>query len=179
MSRGTLFLIPSNLSEPVDAGAILPATALETARRLRHFVAENAKSARAFLKAVGTPHPIAELDIREWPRQADAAAMQALLGPALAGEDLGLLSEAGAPAVADPGALLVAAAHQAGIVVRPLVGPSSILLGLMACGFNGQKFAFHGYLPQDKAARVARIRELEQESRRKGMTQVFIETPYR
>ena len=128
-----------------------------------------------------------EISIQELNKHADArfagpaqtVEMNALLAPLLAGHDVGLVSEAGAPAVADPGALVVAAAHYLGLRVVPLVGPSALLLGLMASGLNGQKFAFHGYLPQDKAARTKAIQELERESKRANMTQLFIETPYR
>lgn len=177
-AAGTLFLIPTNLAEPFTAGAILPPDVIDTTRRLRHFIAENAKTARAFLKQVGTTCPIQEISIVEMDKHGDRN-VDALLAPLLSGHDVGLVSEAGAPAVADPGARVVAAAHAAGIRVTPLVGPSSILLGLMGSGLNGQRFAFQGYLPQDKPARVKAITEFERESRQKNMTQIFIETPYR
>jgi 16S rRNA (cytidine1402-2'-O)-methyltransferase len=175
---GTLYLIPSNLAEPIEADRILPLAGLETARGLNHFIAENAKSARAFLKAIGISRPIQEISILEMQKHG-AEDMAALMAPLLAGENVGLLSEAGAPAVADPGALIVAAAHAQGIRVAPVVGASALLLGLMASGLNGQRFAFQGYLPQDKSARLKTIGELERESRQKNMTQFFIETPYR
>jgi 16S rRNA (cytidine1402-2'-O)-methyltransferase len=146
---------------------------------LRHFVAENAKSACAFLKAAGVPTPLAEIAIDELPRTADAPALSALLSPLLAGEDVGLVSEAGCPAVADPGAALVAAAHAKNIRVHPLVGPSALLLALMAGGLEGQRFAFHGYLPVKDEARKAAIAALERESALRRQTQLFIETPYR
>lgn len=176
---GVLFLIPTNLSTPFSASAILPADVAALACRLDHFVAENAKTARAFLKTIGVARPLAEISIIELDKHAKVIDADRLLAPLLAGHDVGLVSEAGAPAVADPGAVIVAAAHRAGIVVRPMVGPSSILLALMASGLNGQSFAFHGYLPQDKHERSQAIQMLERESRQKNMTQIFIETPYR
>ena len=179
MTSGSLYLIPTNLAEPVYPGAILPQDVIAVALRLDHFIAENAKTARAFLKSLGIGRPLAEISIRELNEHTAPDALTALLEPLFAGHDVGLVSEAGAPGVADPGATIVALAHRHKISVMPLVGPSSILLGLMASGLNGQKFAFHGYLPQEKQARIAAIRELESESRRRNMTQLFIETPYR
>jgi 16S rRNA (cytidine1402-2'-O)-methyltransferase len=182
IQKGILYLIPTNLSEPFSAIQILPQSVITTALQLNHFIAENAKSARAFLKTIGATRPLTEISIVELDKHAHAASASAideLLLPMLNGHDVGLVSEAGAPAVADPGATIVAAAHQHGIQVRPLVGPSSILLSLMASGLNGQSFAFHGYLAQDKLARKLAIQALERESKIKHMTQLFIETPYR
>jgi 16S rRNA (cytidine1402-2'-O)-methyltransferase len=179
MSTGALYLIPTNLALPFEAGAILPAQVQQTVHRLDYFVVEHAKTARQFLKQIGTSKPLQELEMAELNEHTAARDLEPLLGPLMAGRDAGLLSEAGAPAVADPGAALVKLAHQRGIRVVPLIGPSSLLLALMASGLNGQRFAFHGYLPQDKQARVKAIRELEQESARRDMTQLFIETPYR
>ena len=151
--------------------------------RLDYFVAENAKTARAFLKLIAIDHPLAkplqEIDIAELNVNTPPAALAGLLAPLLAGRDCGLVSEAGVPAVADPGADLVRLAHQHGIAVRPLVGPSSLLLAVMASGLNGQSFAFNGYLPTDAAQRVKRIKELEQRSVKERQTQLLIETPYR
>ena len=176
---GHVYQVP----QPVDANAILPRDVIAIALKLDHYIAENAKTARAFLKSIGITRPLQEISIQELNKHSDSSAqmvaVQDLLAPLRAGHDAGLVSEAGAPAVADPGALVVAAAHASGIQVRPLVGPSSLLLGLMASGLNGQKFSFHGYLPQDKSARVKMIQELERESKRANMTQLFIETPYR
>jgi 16S rRNA (cytidine1402-2'-O)-methyltransferase len=161
---------------------------LRTAARLTHWVAENAKTTRAFLKRVDAVVPLAQplqaLAIVELPRPAKGARggtgeLAALLEPARQGHDIGLISEAGLPAVADPGAALVQAAHAAGIEVIALAGPSSLMLALAASGLNGQSFAFVGYLPVDASARAARIRELETLSRRIGQTQLMIETPYR
>ncbi|MBI4987405.1 MAG: SAM-dependent methyltransferase [Rhodocyclales bacterium] len=178
MPTGTLYLIPVSLGES-RPDAILPAEALRIARGLCYFIVENAKSARVELKRIDVAHPIQDIDIRELPREPKQADLDALLAPLAKGESAGLMSEAGAPAVADPGAVLVRTAHTKGIRVAPLVGPSSLLLALMASGLNGQSFAFHGYLPLREPERSKRIAELERESRRKGRTQIFIETPYR
>jgi 16S rRNA (cytidine1402-2'-O)-methyltransferase len=184
---GTLYLIPNTLgptaSEPGALSHILPEQVQDIASRLDYFVAENAKTARAFLKLVGLKHPLAkplqEIEIAELNVNTPAQALAALLQPLIDGRDAGLVSEAGVPAVADPGADLVRLAHQHGITVRPLVGPSSLLLAVMASGLNGQSFAFNGYLPTDAEQRAKRIRELEQRSRKERQTQLFIETPYR
>ena len=177
--RGSLYLVPVALGEHTPWAQFLPAQAQVIAAGLRHFVVETARAARAHLKQLDYPHPLRETDIRELPAEAADAALDALLAPALAGADLGLLSDAGCPAVADPGARLVARAHALGLRVVPLVGPSSILLGLMGSGLNGQSFAFHGYLPVAEGERDAALRALEDESRKLGRTQIFIETPYR
>ena len=179
MKTGKLYLIPTNLSDPFTPTQILPAAVIATARRLNHYIAENAKSARAFLKQIGIDKPLMEISIVELNNQTRAEALIEMIGPLLSGEDVGLVSEAGAPGVADPGALVVALAHQHGLQVVPLVGPSALLLGLMASGLNGQAFAFHGYLPQERTARSTAIMALEKESRLRNMTQLFIETPYR
>ena len=169
---GVLYAIPAPLG--AAAADALPASALETVRTLRHFVVENAKTARAFLKEIAMPCAIQELDISVL--EADVARPIETLR---SNQSVGLLSEAGCPAIADPGAGLVEAAHAAGIRVVPLVGPSSIILALMASGLEGQRFAFCGYLPREAAARDRRIRELEARSRRERETEIFIETPYR
>ena len=180
-ARGTLYLIPVALGETTPWSAFLPTQAQAIAAGLRRFVVETARAARAHLKQLDYPHPLRDTDIRELPADGPgaAAALDALLAPALTGEDIGLMSDAGCPAVADPGARLVARAHALGIRVAPLVGPSSILLGLMGSGLNGQSFAFHGYLPVGEGERDASLRTLEDESRKLGRTQIFIETPYR
>ncbi|TFW27429.1 SAM-dependent methyltransferase [Duganella callida] len=180
---GTLFLIPNTLGETEALAQVLPEQVQHITAQLDYFVAENAKTARAFLKLVGARHPLCkpmqEIRIAELNVNTPAAALTELLAPLLAGQDGGLVSEAGVPAVADPGADLVRLAHRHGIPVRPLVGPSSLLLAVMASGLNGQSFAFNGYLPTDAAQRDKRIRELEQRSRKEKQTQLFIETPYR
>ena len=172
-----LYAIPAPLGGA--AAEALPLAAVEKVRGLRDFVAENPKTARAFLAGLKMPCPIAELSIERLDEHTTADAVPALLAPLRAGRSLGLLSEAGCPAIADPGAALVAAAHREGFRVVPLVGPSSITLALMASGLEGQRFAFCGYLPRDAEERARRIRSLEQRSRREDETQIFIETPYR
>jgi 16S rRNA (cytidine1402-2'-O)-methyltransferase len=173
-----LWLLPVALGDtPWDN--CLPMATREAACRLTHFVAENAKTARAELKRIGHPVALRELAIEQLPDQPSVADIERLLAPLRAGIDLGLMSEAGCPAVADPGALLVRRAHELGLAVRPLVGPSSLLLALMASGLDGQRFAFHGYLPAREPERGQRIAELEKESAGRQQTQIFIETPYR
>jgi 16S rRNA (cytidine1402-2'-O)-methyltransferase len=176
--RGRLYLVPSLLgaASPSD---VLPGRTMEVARGLAHFVVENAKPARQFLKALGPVRPLQEIAVQELGDAPSDARCATLLAPARAGHDVGLLSDAGCPGIADPGALLVAAAHREGIEVVPLVGPSSVVLALMGSGMNGQGFAFHGYLPIKAEARAEAIRRLEAESRRTGYAQLFIETPYR
>ena len=179
MAAGRLYLVPAWLSEDTPPEAVVPAAVLERVRSLDAFVVENAKSARRFLAACGHPKPLREIAMAELDEHTPAKDVPALLAPALAGRDLGLLSEAGVPAVADPGAALVAEAHARGVAVVPLVGPSSIVLALMASGLEGQRFRFVGYLPAEANARRAAIAELERASARHRETQVFIETPYR
>jgi 16S rRNA (cytidine1402-2'-O)-methyltransferase len=192
--QGTLYLMPNALDvgtaeSIVDLGERLPLGVLRIAARLEHWLCENAKTTRAFLKRVDALCPLAlplqQLAIVELPRppkgrtEAPAADLAELLAPAANGHDIGLISEAGLAAVADPGALVVEAAHRAGVRVVALPGASSITLALAASGLNGQSFAFVGYLPIEGDARAARIRELEAGSRRQRQTQVMIETPYR
>ncbi|MBP7421137.1 MAG: SAM-dependent methyltransferase [Burkholderiaceae bacterium] len=191
---GTLYLVPAPLDfgcasqSPLDNS--MPAGTLVVAARLQHWVCENAKSTRAYLKRVDGSHPLAHtlqtLNLQELPREVHKKGdhtgnfdARPLLAPALQGHDMGLVSEAGMPAIADPGSSVVRAAHELGVPVVPLVGPVSLLLALAASGLNGQNFAFVGYLPQDAAERAQRIRELEALALRHGQTQMFIETPYR
>lgn len=179
MAHGRLYLVPSWLSEETAPAAVLPTPVLERIRALEAFVVEDAKSARRFLAACGHPKPMREIAMSELNEHTDAKDVPALLAPLLEGRDVGLLSEAGVPAVADPGAALVREAHARGIAVVPLVGPSSIILALMASGLEGQRFRFVGYLPAEGAARREAIADLERISARDRETQVFIETPYR
>jgi 16S rRNA (cytidine1402-2'-O)-methyltransferase len=192
---GRLYLVPAPLdfgcAQAVPIADVLPAGTLAVAARLTHWICENAKSARAVLKRVGEVQPLAvplqQQRITELPREVHKKGdhkptsfdARPLLQAAVDGQDMGLLSEAGMPAVADPGSSVVRAAHELGIEVVPLVGPVSLLLALAASGLNGQDFAFVGYLPQDAAARAQRLRELEALASRTGQTQMFIETPYR
>lgn len=174
---GTLFLIPTPLGD--EAVAWLPETERAKVLHITHFVVEAEKTARRHLKALGVTTPIRELSMQTLNEHTKPGDVAALLAPLAAGHDVGLVSEAGCPAVADPGAQLVALAHERGYRVEPLIGPSSILLAMMASGTNGQCFAFHGYLPVDHGEKDKAIRELEQRSRQRNETQVFIETPYR
>jgi len=176
---GTLHLLPAWLSPDAPPEAVVPAKALERIRSLEAFIAEDAKSARAWLAACGHPQPMREISIVELNEHTPADRVSALLDGVVAGKDAGLLSEAGLPAIADPGAALVAAAHARGITVVPHVGPSSIMLALMASGLEGQRFRFVGYLPAQSAQRRTALGELERHSSKHSETQVFIETPYR
>jgi len=189
---GTLYLVPNTLGEDARSEQlpwVLPTETIIQAAKLKHWIVEDAKTARALLKAVDSISPLActiqEMQMSEWrgaarnTKYGDAVKPADLLKPLLAGNDMGLMSEAGVPGVADPGAELVLAAHQLGAQVKPLVGPSSILLGLMASGLNGQCFAFQGYLPHDTHERNAKLKQLEAESRKLQQTQIWIETPYR
>lgn len=198
--KGKLYLVPT----PLDFGCTddqqtlitdtIPSGTLQAAARIQHWICENAKSARAVLKRIAEHYPLAcalqEMTIAELPREAhkkgDHApntatdnASQAILDKALQGFDIGLMSEAGMPAIADPGSSIVRAAHALGVEVVPLVGPVSLLLALAASGLNGQNFAFNGYLPQDSTTRKVRIQQLEKLALTSGQTQIFIETPYR
>jgi 16S rRNA (cytidine1402-2'-O)-methyltransferase len=192
--KGTLYLVPTPLDFGCDTQApitdVLPHETLRVAAGVTHWITENAKSTRAFLKRVDAHVSLAktiqENTITELPREVHKKGdhtgefdAKPMLKAALSGNDIGLVSEAGMPAVADPGSSVVRAAHELGIRVVPLVGPVSLLLALAASGLNGQNFAFVGYLPQDSAARTQRLRELENLAAKHGQTQLFIETPYR
>ncbi len=174
---GQLYLLPCPISEAPALDA-LPASTVETARRIDHFLVEAARTARATLKAMGHPKPIAELDIVEIGHDPAPELISEWLQPVLDGADAAALSESGCPGVADPGAQIAARAHELGICVVPLTGPSSILLTLMASGLDGQRFRFSGYLPKHDAERRAAILAAEKASRA-SETQLFIETPYR
>ena len=186
MQTGTLYLLPNTLGiahpdRPLFD--VIPVEVQKITAGLDHFIAENAKTTRAYLKTVNANFPLAkplqEIQISELNVNTKESELAALLDPLVRGVDVGLISEAGVPAVADPGANLVRLAHQHQILVRPLVGPSSLLLAVMASGLNGQSFAFNGYLPTDATLRGKRIQELELRSRKDKQTQLFIETPYR
>lgn len=175
---GTLYLIPCTLGD-TPAEQVLPPHVIALARKLKLFVVEQPKTARQFLSALKHEQPIQSLHFASLNEHSDPRDLAELLAPLVAGEDLGIISEAGCPGIADPGADLVLLAHRKGIRVVPLVGPSSILLALMASGLNGQCFTFHGYLPIEEAARNKAIATLEAESAKRKQTQLFIETPYR
>jgi len=175
---GTLHLIPVGLGDaPVNAW--LPADVQALAARLDTYIVENAKTARAFLKLVGTEQPLQTITLHTLNDRVTNADIRAWLAPLQTGGDIGLVSEAGCPAVADPGAQIVSIAHQSGITVKPWVGPSSLLLALMASGLDGQRFAFHGYAPVAPPERAQQLRAWEQASARHSQTQLLIETPYR
>ena len=177
-ATGTLYLIPCTLGD-TPAEQVLPQHVINIARSLQHYVVEQARTSRQFLSALKHQQPIQSLHFALLNEHTEARELPALLAPLLAGHDVGLISEAGCPGIADPGADLVNLAHRRGIRVVPLVGPSSILLALMASGLNGQCFAFHGYLPIAEADRNKTIAALEAESAKRKQTQMFIETPYR
>jgi 16S rRNA (cytidine1402-2'-O)-methyltransferase len=189
---GTLFLVPNTLGDVARTEQlpwVLPNETIIQAAKLKHWIVEDAKTARAFLKSIDSVAPLActiqEMQMGEWrglarnAKYGDSVKPTDLLKPLIAGNDMGLMSEAGVPGVADPGAELVLAAHKLGAKVKPLIGPSSILLGLMASGLNGQRFAFQGYLPHDTHERSDKLKQLELESRKLQQTQIWIETPYR
>lgn len=178
MSGGKIYLFPSMMA-PGEPQAVLPARNIDLLRTVRYFVVEELRSARRFLKACDRSIVIDDLHFEVLNEHTPAEAVEAMLAPALEGHDIGVISEAGCPAVADPGADLVAAAQRRGIEVVPLVGPSSILMSLMGSGFNGQSFAFLGYLPVDAQRRAAAFKDMERNIRRLRQTQIFIETPYR
>ena len=178
MTLGVLYMIPVSLGDD-NLDKVLPAEVMQLVQNLEYFVVENEKSARRFLSTIKTKKPVRELNFQLLNEHTDDKDLPKLIAPLLAGYDIGMLSEAGCPGIADPGAALAAIAHRKGARVTPLVGPSSILLGLMASGFNGQQFTFLGYLPSDKSARISKLKDIERQSERLNQTQIFIETPYR
>ncbi len=178
MAHGILYLIPVTLGDDCPE-LVLPMEVMHIARSLDTFVVENEKSARRFLGAIKTDKPVRELTLLTLNEHSSDKDIPRLLAPLLAGKSIGLMSEAGCPGIADPGAKLVALAHRHRLQVRPLVGPSSILLGLIASGLDGQRFSFLGYLPAEKSARIQKLKEVEKRSSQANETQLFIETPYR
>jgi 16S rRNA (cytidine1402-2'-O)-methyltransferase len=176
--RGALYLLPNTLGD-VAPEAVIPTAALDRARSLDYIIAEDPKAARAFLKRIAPTRPLQSIRVERLDHNTRGGDIPAFLEPLLAGSDAGLLSEAGLPAVADPGASLVRLAHEKGVRVVPLSGPSSILLALSASGLDGQRFAFHGYLPIAESELVSTLKECERQSRKLKQTQIFIETPYR
>lgn len=178
MPTGILYLIPVPLAENASAKSFTPYL-VDTINHINEYIVENSKTARRFLKEAGLKTPQNELIVHDYGKHNRDNNIKEFFSGLLAGKDVGLMSEAGCPGVADPGSEIVAYAHARGIKVVPLVGPSSILLALMASGFNGQSFTFHGYLPIDKVARANKLRELENAAERYDQTQIFIETPFR
>ena len=180
MEKGTLYLLPCPIADDTDPREVLPAANWPVMAGLDYFIVENTRTARRFLAKAGIGRPIDTLEFRELNEHTEAGrAVEALIEPLLAGRSAGVLSEAGVPGVADPGAWVVEACHRHGIRVVPLVGPSSILLAVMASGLNGQSFAFNGYLPVKPPERAKAIRFFERRARTEGQTQLFIEAPYR
>lgn len=178
MKPGKIYLFPSFLA-PTEPGHVLPSLNIELLRSVKFFVVEELRTARRFLKACDRGIDIDSLHFEVLNEHTAPEAVDAMLAPALEGHDMGIISEAGCPAVADPGADLVAVAQRKGVPVVPLVGPSSILLALMASGFNGQSFAFLGYLPMDGGKRAAKLKQIQRDIAQNRQTQIFIETPYR
>jgi len=176
--KGTLWLIPNTLNDG-DPLKSLPAVVVEQVKLLRYFIVENEKSARRFLVRAGMKSLLEEIEFGFLDEHSRADDLEPLILPVLKGCDAGLLSESGCPGVADPGADLIRLAHSSGIRVRPLIGPSSIIMSVMAGGLNGQRFVFHGYLPAKPQERIRKIREIENRSKQNQETQVFIEAPYR
>ncbi len=177
MAKGKLYLIPITLGD--NALGTIPHYVIERIHQLDTFIVERARTARRFISPTRPPIPIQEMTFHELDKRNPRQGIQEFLKDCEGGKDVGLMSEAGCPGVADPGALVVDMAHQKGIDVVPLVGPSSLLLALMASGMSGQQFAFHGYLPLKKGDRIRNLKKLEQTSRQLKQTQIFIETPYR
>ncbi|WP_194776629.1 SAM-dependent methyltransferase [Pararhodonellum marinum] len=178
MKKGVLYLIPTVLAEGT-AEKIISTQVKEVILNTRYFLVENLRTARRYISSLKLGISIGDLDFQVLDKNSTEGQMAQLMKPLWEGHDIGVLSEAGCPGIADPGSLGVAYAHTKGIQVVPLSGPSSMFLALMASGFNGQSFAFHGYLPIDKKERATAIRELEKESLRKNRSQIFMETPFR
>lgn len=178
MAKGKLFLIPTVIAEGTQQH-VIPPLVIESLKGLQHFLAEDVRTARRYLSSLKIYESIERLDFKVLNKDTQEKELKELFAPILEGKNLAILSESGCPGIADPGALAAKYAHQQNIEVIPLTGPSSILLSLMASGLNGQKFAFHGYLPIDAKESVEAIKNLEKESRTRNQTQIFIETPYR
>lgn len=174
---GNIYLVPVNLGGD-DFMDVIPEKVIDLTKHLRYFIVEDQRSARRFLKKIDKGFPIDESVFYELNKHTPESEIPAFLEPATRGFDTGVMSEAGLPGIADPGARIVAIAHQRKLKVIPLTGPSSIILALISSGFNGQNFTFHGYLPVKPAERMTRIRDLEKKAR-EGYTQIFMETPYR
>lgn len=177
-SKGTLYLIPTTMGAH-NAESVIPAEVLSISRKLKHFIAENDRTARRYLKSIDTRHPLDDLQFYILNKRTAATEVAQLIAPLLNGIDMGLISEAGLPAIADPGAAAVAACHRNKIKVVPCVGPTSIVLALIASGFNGQAFTFHGYLPKTRKDLIHKFRSMENEVRKNRTTQIFMETPFR
>ena len=178
VQNGTIFLVPTVIA-PDTHHQVLSPQILEVVNATNYYLVENIRTARRFLSAISIKTPINQLQFELLDKKTSPEELPTLMQPALTGHNIGIMSEAGCPGIADPGALAVSYAHQKGLRVVPLVGPSSILLALMASGFSGQSFTFHGYLPIDKDKRGRAIKSLEKQSQQHRQTQIFMETPYR
>ena len=178
MSTGTLFLIPVSLGE-TNNERLFPNLNLRLLEELKYLVVENEKTARRFIRCTGNTRDFDQLELILLDKRTKRDEISRPIELLLQGEDVGIMSEAGCPGVADPGQILMAEAHLFNVKVQPLIGPSSILLGLMASGLNGQGFTFHGYIPIDKKERIHKLRDLDAQLTRTGFTQIFMETPYR
>lgn len=178
-SKGTLYLIPTTLGDTAETADVLPVKINRIINTIDEYIVENEKSARHYLKKMGIQKPLQEIILHPLNQHTDSSSIGSYLNSIKLGKNIGVISEAGCPGVADPGAEVVKIAHERNIQVVPLVGPSSILLALMASGFNGQQFAFNGYLPKERGERIKKIKELEVLASKKNQTQLFIETPYR
>jgi len=179
MSKGTLYLIPTTLGDTAETMDVLPVKVNHVINTIDEYIVENEKSARHYLKKMGIKKPLQEIILHPLNQHTEAGEISGYLNAISDGKNIGIISEAGCPGVADPGAEVVKLAHEKNITVVPLVGPSSILLSLMASGFNGQNFAFNGYLPKERGERIRKIKELENLAIKRNQAQLFIETPYR
>ncbi len=179
MNKGKLYLIPTTLGDTAETADVIPLKVNELINTIDEYIVENEKSARHYLKKIGIKKPLQEIILHLLNQHTQAHELSSYLNSIQQGKDIGVISEAGCPGVADPGADVVKLAHEKNIDVIPLVGPSSILLSLMASGFNGQNFAFNGYLPKERAERIKKIKDLEMLVYKRKQTQMFIETPYR
>jgi len=177
--QGAIYLIPTTLGDTAETADVIPLKITQLINTIDEYIVENEKSARHYLKKIGIKKPLQEIVLHPLNKHTDAKQISSYLNSIGEGKDIGIISEAGCPGIADPGAEVVKLAHKKNITVIPLVGPSSILLSLMASGFNGQNFAFNGYLPKERDERIKKIKELEKIAQQKNQTQLFIETPYR
>ena len=178
-TKGVIYLIPTTLGDTDETADVIPVKINQIINSIDEYIVENEKSARHYLKKIGIQKPLQEIILHSLNQHTQANEISAYLNSIDLGKNIGIISEAGCPGVADPGADVVKLAHEKNIQVIPLVGPSSILLALMASGFNGQSFTFHGYLPKERSERIKKIKELEKTAKEKSQTQLFIETPYR
>lgn len=179
MTKGILYLIPTTLGDTAETADVIPVKVNQVINTIDEYIVENEKSARQYLKKMGIKKPLQEIILHPLNQHTEVKDISGYLNAIEEGRNIGIISEAGCPGIADPGGIVVKRAHEKNITVCPLVGPSSILLALIASGFNGQNFAFNGYLPRERPDRIKKIKELEKTAQQKSQTQLFIETPYR